>query len=197
MSGYFVAPIVEGYGEVEAVPLLLRRLFAECQSPDSLQINRPVRVKTGSFFRDAAYFTKHLELAARKAKQHSTGSVLILLDCEDDCPAEAGSRLAAQAREQRPDVAVTIALAHREFETWFLASASSLRGVRGLPPDLVGPQNPESIRDAKGWLSSRMASPYNEPNDQPAFTAAFSFEEASKVASFSRLRAKMHQVFSR
>jgi hypothetical protein len=197
MSGYFVAPIVEGHGEVEAVPILLRRLFAECRPQGELQVNRPLRVKAGSFLHDAAYFSRYLELAARKARQHPAGSVLILLDCEDDCPAEVGPRLAGQARAQHPDLPVTVTLAYREFETWFLAAAASLRGKRGLPPDLASPDNPEMIRDAKGWLSSRMDAPYNEPNDQPAFTNIFSFEQAMTAASFTRLRSKMHVVFSR
>ena len=156
MSKYFVAPIVEGYGEVQAVPILLQRILWELREDAFLEVNPALRVKTQSFLGDHDYFAKYLELAARKAKPHERGSVLILLDCEDDCPAEVGPRLAADAAQLRSDVPITVALAYREYETWFLAAVHSLRGFQGLPIDLDPPAAPESIRDAKGWLSARM-----------------------------------------
>ena len=39
----------------------------------------------------------------------------------------------ARAAAVRGDVTITVALAYREYETWFLAAANSLRGVGGLP----------------------------------------------------------------
>ena len=197
MTEYFVAPIVEGHGEVQAVPILLRRFLAELRDDAWVRVNPSLRIKAGSFLNDEAYFTKHLELAARKAKKHERGSVLILLDCDDACPAELGPEIAAKASALRPDVPITVVLAYREYETWFLAAAQSLRGVAGLPNDLEPPPDIEAIRGAKGWLAARMPNGYNEPNDQPGFTATFSFEEAAKLSSFSRLRAKLEQLFTR
>jgi hypothetical protein len=196
MSSFFVAPIVEGHGEVEAIPILLQRLLFELRSDASIRVNPALRVKAGSFLRDRDYFAKYLELAARKAKAQNGGSVLILLDCEDACPAELGSELADRAAAIRPDVPIVTALAYREYETWFLAAARSLRGVGGLPVNLDPPSLPEGIRDAKGWLSAMMPATYNEPNDQPAFTRQFSFDEAAAVPSFARLRRKFHNLFA-
>jgi len=196
MNEFFIAPIVEGYGEVHAVPILLQRLLRELRADSSLRVNPALRVKTGSFLKDQVYFARYLELAARKAKSHVRGSVLILLDCEDDCPALVGPRLAAAAVKVRNDVPITIALAHREYETWFLAAARSLRGVGGLPADLEPPAAPESVRDAKGWLGSRMPAGYNAPNDQSAFTKAFSFDEAIAIPSFARLRRALFAFFT-
>lgn len=196
MSDFFVAPIVEGHGEVQAMPILLHRLLQEFRADATLRINPALRVKAGSFFNDHKYFAKYLELAARKAKPHSGGSVLILLDCEDVCPAQIGPTLAAKAAAVRGDVPVTVALAYREYETWFLAAARSLRGVNGVPADLEPPAAPESIRDAKGWLDKLIPRGYNEPNDQPVFTQTFSFEEAAAIPSFSRLRTKLRTLFS-
>jgi hypothetical protein len=93
-------------------------------------------------------------------------------------------------------VPTVVALAHREYETWFLAAARSLRGIAGLPLDLDPPAVPEAIRNAKGWLSARMPAPYNEPNDQPALTRQFSFDEAECVSSFAWLRQKLQYLFS-
>jgi hypothetical protein len=196
MNSFFVAPIVEGHGEVEAVPILLDRLLRASRPDASLGVSPPIRVKAGSFLKDADYFAKYVELAARKAVSRAGRSVLILLDCEDGCPAELGPELARRAAAVRSDVPILVALAHREYETWFLAASQSLRGVAGLPMDLETPARPESIRDAKGWLSAHMASRYNEPNDQPAFTRRFSFDEAAAIPSFARLRRKLQQLFA-
>jgi hypothetical protein len=88
----YLVPIVEGHGEVEALPALLHRI-AEIVSPGlALKVNHPIRVKSGSFLRDSVYFDKQIVLASAKAAQ-SGGVVMILLDCEDDCPARVGPLL--------------------------------------------------------------------------------------------------------
>ena len=196
MSEFFVAPIVEGHGEVQAVPILLQRSLMEVRDDSSLRVNPALRVKAGSFLNDPDYFARYVDLAARKAKQHEHGSVLILLDCDEGCPAEIGPQLATRATAVRGDIPLTVALAYREYETWFLAAAHSLRGVNGLPLDLDPPAAPEIIRGAKGWLAARMPRGYNEPNDQPGLTHMFSFDEAAAIPSFARLRGKLHRLFA-
>lgn len=195
-NSYSIVPIVEGYGEVYAVPVLLRRIAETMDPLPVLLVNQPIRVKAGSFLKDQEYCRRHIELAARKAKMHEKSCILILLDCEDDCPAHLGPQLLANALEFRPDINVLVILAYREYETWFLAAARSLRNVGGLPGDLEPPSNPEALRDAKGWLSARMPGRYNEPNDQPRMTAKFSFEEGSSVPSFSRAFSKIKAFLS-
>jgi len=191
-----IVPIVEGSGEVYAVPKLLRRMAAGTSSAAALQINPPIRVKAGSFLNDLEYFQRYIELAARKARMYQKSCVLILLDCEDDCPAKLGPELLARAQRLRSDVQFLVVLAYREYETWFLAAARSLRGVSGLPGDLEPPANPESLRDAKGWLSRQMPASYNEPNDQPRLTSQFSFEEGKQVPSFARAFTKITEFLN-
>lgn len=194
---FFIAPIVEGHGEVQAVPVLLRRFAAKLVPTSQLNLNPALRVKAGSFMHDPDYFRRHIELAARKANQWSNSCVLIILDCEDDCPRQLGPDLLRRAKACRPDVTIIVVLAYREFETWFLAAARSLRGVCGLPTDLEPPAHPESSRDAKGWLSANMPRPYNEPDHQPKLTAAFAFEEAMVAKSFARSLRKLGEFFAR
>jgi len=91
-----------------------------------------------------------------RRKTKPNGSVLILLDCEDFCPAQLGPQLLHRATQVRADVPILVALAFREYETWFLAAAESLRGHAGIPNDLTTPHNPEAIRGAKEWLSARL-----------------------------------------
>jgi len=184
----FIAPIVEGHGEVQALPILLRRLACVTSPEIELRLNPALRVKVASFLseKDSGYFEKYIELAARKTRAWPKSCVLILLDCEDTCPAELGPKILKRATSRRPDAAFLVILARREYETWFLAAAESLRGVCGLPADLSAPADSESIRDAKGWLSGKMPVPYNEPEHQPKMTDAFDFELAKQCQSFNR-----------
>ena len=182
----FVAPIVEGHGEVEAVPALLHRIAGRGSFRGLLRVNPPIRVKQGSFVNDEAYFDRQVRLAAAKAAQEN-GSVLILLDCEDDCPARLGPDLLRKAKAVRDDVDMFVALAYREFETWFIASARSLRGHFGMPLDLEPASNFEFIRDAKGWLSERMDVAYDPVTHQLALVRIFDLDAARTSESFGRL----------
>ncbi|MGH9393755.1 MAG: DUF4276 family protein, partial [Terriglobales bacterium] len=75
-----------------------------------------------------------------------------------------------------------LVLAHSEFETWFVAAAESLRGRRALDDELAAPAEPETIRDAKGWLSAHMppSTRYSETLDQAALAAAFDTDLARR-----------------
>ena len=189
MNRKFISPIVEGQGEVAAVPLLIRRIFAEYGDNITPDINYPIKVKSGSFLHDESYFDRYVTLAAAKAAQ-SNGEVLILLDCEDDCPAVLGPSLLARAQSVRSDVPYHVVLAHREYETWFLASASSLEG-RGLPQGVVPHPVPEAIRGAKEWLGKAMGQSYDPIKHQASFTAQFDLQKARTVPSFNRLIKKL------
>ena len=81
-------------------------------------------------------------------------------------------------------------VAKREYEAWFLAAADSLAGSRGFGDDITAPGDPESIRNAKGWLTERLSPgrAYKELRDQPALTARFDLEQARRSApSFDKL----------
>jgi hypothetical protein len=123
-----VAPIVEGDGEVAALPVLLRRL-GEWLSPDvPATTMQPIRVRRDRFLNREEEFRRHLLLAAAKAG--GDGWVLVLLDADDDCPAELGPRTLERARGIVPHRAVSMVFSNREYEAWFLAAAESLRGKR-------------------------------------------------------------------
>jgi len=184
----FITPIVEGHGEVDALPALLHRI-ARAVAPTSapaLRVNQPIRVKSGSFFNDPVFFRRHVLLAAAKAAQEA-GSVLILLDCDDACPAETGPTLLQRAVSERGDVPIFVALAHREFETWFLAAARSLQNVAGLPANFDTPPYFQTIRNAKGWLGERMPSGYDPLRHQLPLARRIDLQQARSAASFDRL----------
>jgi Domain of unknown function (DUF4276) len=176
---------VEGHGEVEALPALLHRIAPLTGFQGLLRVNQPIRVKSGSFLNDDDYFRKQVMLAGAKAAQEG-GGVLIVLDCEDDCPANLGPHLVQKAQAVRADVSILVVLAFREFETWFIAAARSLRGLHGLPNDLEPPEHAEGIRNAKGWLTDRMNVAYDPITHQIEFARVIDVEQARSNRSFNR-----------
>src|SRR5262249_6062139 len=124
-----LACIVEGHGEIEAVPVTVRRI-ARLVSPELvLKIHPPFRVPRNRLVKPGE-LERSVELAARRAGP--AGVILVVLDGDDECPAALGPELLARAQKTRPDIPIRVVLAKREFEAWFLASAESLRGRRGL-----------------------------------------------------------------
>ena len=182
-----VASIVEGDGEVSALPVLLRRL-ADWRGPaDYVDVLTPIRVYKDRFLNRPEEFSRHLKLAA--AKCGDTGWILILFDADDDCPATKGSDILARAQALIPHRRVAVVLANREYEAWFIAAAESLNGCRGFRSlahdasvDAEGPRN------AKGWVRDRMPGSYGETTDQPAFSQKFDMALAhERSRSFRKL----------
>ena len=191
-----LASIVEGHGDVKAVPVLLRRLAARSFPGTGFEILHPIRIPRSRLLKPGE-IEKAVDLAGRQVQY--SGGIVVLVDAEDDCPAELGPKLLARARSARPDIALSLVLAKREFESWFLAAARSLQGKRALPADLEPPPHPESIGGAKEWLSDRMPSgrKYVETLDQPALTAVFDMEQASVgSASFARCLREIGNMLS-
>jgi hypothetical protein len=182
-----VASIVEGDGEVAALPVLLRRLCAWLSPDAHINVSQPIRVRRDRFLNRDEEFRRYLLLAA--AKSGDEGWILILLDADDDCPAELGPRVLDRAREVVPHRPVSVVLATREYEAWFLAAAESLHGQRGFAFESSPNFEPEQPRDAKGWLTKRIArGKYRETTDQPAFTKLMDLQQAFDLSrSFRKL----------
>ncbi len=111
------------------------------------------------------------------------------MDADDDCPAEVAAQILERARACVPHRRVSVVLAKREFEAWFIAAAASLDGQRGFSFDSRDWADAETPRDAKGWLADRMAGrAYRETTDQPAFAALIDLQQAhDNSRSFRKL----------
>jgi hypothetical protein len=183
-----LSAIVEGDGEMAALPVLLRRI-ADWRTPQVyVDVLAPIRVYKDRFLNRDEEFSRHLKLAAAKCGE--TGWILILLDADDDCPMLKGSDIARRAAAVVPHRRIAVVLANREYEAWFIAAAQSLDGVRTFKyqhrDDAVDPEVP---RNAKGWLRERMASgAYRETTDQPSFSARIDLQQAfDRSRSFRKL----------
>ena len=183
-----VVSIVEGDGEVAALPILLRRI-GEWRTPGNyVDVATPIRVSRDRFLNREDQFKQFLLLAAGKCGKD--GWILILLDADDACPAELGRDILNRARACVPHRQISVVLANREYEAWFIAAAKSLSGHRGFQFNLTESiVDAETPRDAKGWLKERMSGgTYGEVTDQPAFSALLDLQQAhDRSRSFRKL----------
>ena len=177
--------IVEGHGEVQSVPVLIRRIAAELHPNLVIETPRPIRIHRNQVVQ-ADKLEQRVELAAQRIG--GQGAIFIILDADDACPAQLGPELLNRASQTRSDLPIAVVLAKYEFEAWFLAAAESLRGQRGLRNDIYPPSDPEAIRGAKELLSQQMESSrtYRETTDQPALAALFDIKQARQADSFDK-----------
>lgn len=181
-----IASIVEGHGEVQALPLLLRRIAAELFSVH-VHVPPPHRVK-----RNQMTTGDLLSRAARTqvSRVTGTGGVLVVADADKDCAV----RLANELRESAKPVEVEVAVAVCEFGSWFLAGVESLRSHRAMGDAASFAGNPEDRRGAKEALSALMTEPYRETLHQPAFAAIVNLRQAQRIRSFNRLVSCVHRL---
>ncbi len=165
--------------------VLLRRVLHEQLQCYDVGIERPIRVPKGKLLKPGE-LERAVNLAARRIS--ATDGIVVLVDADDDCPAELAPAMATRAAESRSDRRISVVVAKSEFESWFVAAADSLAGYRGLSDRLVAPANAERIRDAKGWLSSNMptGSTYRETIDQAAFASKIDLKKAQQAPSFDK-----------
>ena len=179
-----IQPIVEGHGEVAALPILLRRLCE--QAGKYVDIGKPIRRRLSELNNEDGI---HKSVNLAKIQKDCKG-ILILFDSEDECPREKAPRLHAWALQEAGGMPCQVVLAYREYETWFLASIESLRGKYGIATDAEPLPQPESRRGAKEALEEYMPriSSYKETFHQPKLTACFDLASAYRRSrSFRKL----------
>jgi|SRR5579871_197475 len=185
--------VVEGKGEDGALPLLVRRICNELFGVFAILTTRPVRTTKSKLVRPG-----ELERAIRLAQlaNEMEGPVLVVLDADDDCPAELGRSLTLRALPIAQDCGVSIVIPKYEFETWFLTAAKSLGGYHGLNEGLSPPPDPAAVRGAKEWLSRNMAPgrTYSPTVDQTALVAHMDLTAARSCRSFDRLCREIERL---
>jgi len=163
-----IQPIVEGHGEVPAVPILLRKL-AELMEVPYVQVGSPIRQKRSQMTQEGG-----LKRAVQMARsQPGCEAILVMFDADDDCPKLDAPRFLKWAQEAATPLPCSVVIPNREYESWFLACLESLPARSGIQPALPYDKDPEKTRDAKGELEDRFGCGfrYFEKTDQPRLTA--------------------------
>ena len=187
-----IAPIVEGDGEVVAIPILLRRLIPHLCADATAEILRPIRQP-----RDRLVYNKDeclknsILLAAAKLKQlkfrDRASLIRVLCDADEDCARTLAGRMSSVASESASQHSVATILAVREYETWFVGAAESLERFLQLTGDI--PENPEQSGSKKRWIEDRFkGTKYSETVDQARMTAAMDLTLCrQRCPSFAKL----------
>ncbi len=182
-----IQPIVEGHGEVEAFPQLLRRIAGDFNVYD-LRILRPIRAKRGDFNKQEKT-TQLIKLA--KSKIPTVPAVIIVLfDADTSCAKECAEQVRQWASTIIRDIPIFIVVPVQEYESWILGGLEGLKGYNHISSEPETFKYPEKIRNAKWRVSQQMVGnfSYSETIDQVKFSSQFSLPDAySKCRSFRKL----------
>ena len=187
--------IVEGHGEVKAVPTLLQRVCRELGVHDVV-VKQPIRMHRSQLVKRDG-----LEGSIRMARmRENLGGIVVLFDADDDCPKEVAPRLSEWAKRAAAPVPCEVVLANREFEAWFLGGFDGFRNERGFRRNAVSANDPESVRDAKGELGILLdlGRAYLPAVDQKRLAGLFDLQGATaRCRSFRRLKSALRSILDR
>lgn len=190
------APIVEGHGEEQALLPLIHNIIGSSGGVVYPEIKPPYRGHWGSLVNKP----DELERCARIALWQGgpTARLLVLLDADDRCPANLGPALLRRLISHFPGRRISVSIADREYESWFIASSESIATHVGLDTAVSIPENIEAIRAAKGWLESNLLHrSYSETDDQASLSARIDVPIArSRSQSFDRFCREIERLLT-
>lgn len=188
-----ILPIVEGDGDMQAVPELIRRV-AHGLGHFDIAVERPQ--KRGDLPKVIARFDDYFKVAL------SEGCPILWVmdyDCaECDDQKTHVKQLRARAAPLSQGTLFEFVFMVQEFETLFLADHETTRKVFGDVPDAhVFPPDPEKVRDAKGWISKARpkGSAYKPTQHQQKLAAQVDLARLqSRSPSFVRFQAAVQRL---
>jgi|GEM_PF-1689999 len=190
MSRRRLGLIVEGKGEVKALPILVRRILTTNFPEAQLDLPEPFLLKRG-------LMTKQEELSrAVEAMARTLGPgepVLIVVDADADSGCLLAPTILEIATRARNDRLVGVVVAVREYEAWLLAGLAPLAGRFGLESSLPDIENSESLPNPKAWLKRHM-DVYSETVDQAILTRHFDISLARRAYSFDKLVRELTRI---
>lgn len=188
-----IQPLVEGFGEVDALPVLLRRLQAAAQQY-GFQIVRPLRRKRSELTTEGAV-RRSIRLALGTP---DCAGIIILFDSNDEPACIIGPNVQRWAQAEAGVIPCEVVAATCEYEAWFISAVESLRGARGISSLAISHPTPETVRNAKGVLQACMApgSFYSPTVDQAALTARVDLAEVHRRCRSFRKMVKAFGVLA-
>ena len=198
MTGRLVV-IREGHGELGSIENLVARVGLDLGVIPQVLASLPKSPRVVITDEESAV------RAGQIAAKLSPDAALLTADLDDDCPHDFAPRVAARLRAEKFGFPVAMVFFHREFETMALSIAPALGGreIRSRAGQRIGvllhpaavPADPESVRDAKGWVGRNLMSgrSYKPTTHQYPLTVAMPLPElrAAGLSSFRRLEHAM------
>lgn len=192
----YLTTLVEGPGDVAAMPVLLHQLLRRAHAYD-WQAAEPMKVASlGALRKRLTSFAEALRIKMHDGKCHG---VLVLLDSDDICPRTEAVALTASFAAFGLPYPVAVVFAHREYEEWLVASLPSIApNTPLLPNNLTRDYAVEGKRGVKGWLTAQMPFGfiYKETTHQEEFTRHLDPDLAQECRSFRRLLGGMAEVLN-
>lgn len=189
-----IQPIVEGPGDIQAIPSLLNRILVEVVGCPYHRIAPPMRLARGQMVQEGS-LRKSVQIATL-----TSNYIMLFIDSDDDCCEVLHDLLTPWATREALTSDFDVIGIEREYECWLLAALESLRGLRGIPSTAQSPTDPSCIRGGKERLSKLMGAgtSYSETVDQAAFTRAADLGAILRSSSsFKRLVRKLSDWHSR
>jgi hypothetical protein len=176
--------IVEGEGDKEAVPVLVRKILV-AHDIHHVQLTAPH--VSGDLHKTAKCFERYLRYALK-----NRCPVLWVLDCDDKkdgvlgCPVEHVKNFKKQIEGLRLHQAQPLEFAFfvKEFESLFLAEQAALKDFYKLPPEKPIDPAAAKRRNAKGEISKLLSKDrnYKESIDQAKITARLDLATCRQVS---------------
>ena len=192
-----IVPIVEGPGDAEALPLMLRRILHERLERYDVQVasGRQNVVTAGGRGQLKVNIEKFVRHAQRKP---GCDSILVLIDTDDECcPIDLAEELRSRAESAGVTRPLQVVCAHHAYEAWFLASLDTIRDHLDLVPQATLIAAPENQHSPKAWLSANMprGRSYKPTSHQPALSQRVDLASAyDRSRSFRRLCHAVEQL---
>jgi hypothetical protein len=188
-----IVPIVEGEGELLAVPALLSRLIYELFIFDVFVDSAKFCTKSQMIKREfVGKFVTH-------TKNINGDAVIFIFDADKLCARNIVPHMLEWAKEFRSDLPCGVVMARREYEVWFMASMESMRGIelggdKKIPDDFSYAFSVEEISSPKSRFE---VFGYKEATHQQALTSKIDFQLAYlRSSSFRKLVREVVRVLT-
>jgi hypothetical protein len=175
--------LLEGDGDYEAVPLLVRKIAQYRNYNDLIIGTKPIKIGDVPCMLKGDKFLRLFEYAFLR---DDVDGLIIALDCEDRCALEVIRELYERVAliVERCEKPIGIVLFVKEYETMFLMNiehiAERCKSIALNPQAVIGTGNIMARRDAKGSLSlAIVGGSYKPTRDQARLTAAMDIRQCS------------------
>ena len=206
-----IIPFVEGQGDEQAVPILVKRVLKEVIGEQFA--SNPVDIcdawRVGHLRKLQNPDNKQWIRLLEAARRNEASAVLLVLDGDNLgklCPVNVAKSLIKSAKPCGAGVgfSVGVVFAMQEMESWFIADAQALslspntQPSRRAKPLAAIPDNLEdNPRDAKGWLSNNMPNDYKPTIHQAEFASRLNIHtvRSQNLRSFQRFEHAVQLLY--